>query len=360
MGFIEELRNLSTRIAKQKDLAAQHEQATRNALVEPFVGLLGYDVHDLTEVRPESNADFAKKRPKKADYAILKDNVPIMLIECKPYGSDLDDHTSQLQGYFAADDYAQIGIMTDGGLYRFYSDLEKPNKMDGAPFLEFDLFDIQEPLVKEVERFTKSKFNLNSIVNAVRDLKYRKEIKDILRKELASPTKDFVRFFLSSLYSGTKSQAVVQQFTEIVKRSFNEFISEQQSPQCKLDEGLFAESDHSSERSADNEDRKQKPGKTLIFEGKTYKLKDYKACWVKCCEILSERDSRRFEGLLSFIFGKEKKPYFSSDESHDFRAPCEVAGTGIYIETSFSAKTIKQRVKMVAAHFGCEASVEEL
>ena len=266
MGFIEELRNLSTRIAKQKDLAAQHEQATRNALVEPFVGLLGYDVHDLTEVRPESNADFAKKRPKKADYAILKDNVPIMLIECKPYGSDLDDHTSQLQGYFAADDYAQIGIMTDGGLYRFYSDLEKPNKMDGAPFLEFDLFDIQEPLVKEVERFTKSKFNLNSIVNAARDLKYRKEIKDILRKELASPTKDFVRFFLSSLYSGTKSQAVVQQFTEIVKRSFNEFISEQQPSRSKPDSELSAELDYPPEQSTDDkEKREQKLGKSAYI-----------------------------------------------------------------------------------------------
>ena len=100
MDFIEELRNLSTRIAKQRNLAAQKEQATRNALVEPFIGRLGYDVQDLTEVRPESDADFGgKKRQKQADYAILKDDVPIMLIECKPYGTNLDSHTSQLQGY---------------------------------------------------------------------------------------------------------------------------------------------------------------------------------------------------------------------------------------------------------------------
>ena len=360
MGFIEELENLSTLIEKQRGLAAQKEPATRNALVEPFIELLGYDVRNLTDVDPEPSTDFGEKQGKKADYAILKDSAPVMLIECKPYGTNLDRHTSQLQGYFAADDHARIGILTDGGLYRFYSDLERPNKMDGEPFLEFNMFDIQEPLAKELERFAKSKFNLDSIIGAAGDLKYRKAIKDILRKELASPTKDFVRFFLPSLHSGTKSQAVIQQFTEIVKRAFNEFISEQQSPQCKLDEGLSAESDHSSERSTDNEDRKQKPGKTLIFEGRTYKLKDYKACWVKCCEILYKRDSSKFKGLLDHIFGKEKKPYFSSDESHDFRAPCEIAGTGIYIETSFSAKTIKQRVKMVAAHFGCEASVEEL
>ena len=355
MGFIEELRNLSTQIAKQKDLAAQNEQATRNALVEPFIGLLGYDVHDLTEVRPESDADFGTKRAKKADYAILKDNVPIMLIECKPYGSDLDNHTSQLQGYFAADDYAQIGIMTDGGLYRFYSDLEKPNKMDDEPFLEFDIFDIQESLVKELERFTQSKFNLNSIVNAARDLKYRKAIKDILRKELASPTKDFVRFFLSSLYSGTKSQAVIQQFTEIVKRAFNEFINEQQPSQSSELINQHTQSQISSELHVAPEN----PVAALIFEDKRYEFETYKKCWVKCCEILSEKDIDQFKTLLGIIFGREERPYFS-DQSHHFREPYEIGRTGVYVETGFSSQTIKQRVKIVAAHFGCEASVEDL
>ena len=316
MEFIEELRNLSTRIAKQKDLAAKKEQATRNALVEPFIGLLGYDVQDLTEVRPESDADFGgKKRPKQADYAILKDDVPIMLIECKPYGTKLDDHTSQLQGYFAADDYAHIGIMTDGGLYRFYSDLEKPNKMDDEPFLEFDLFNIQESLVKEFERFTKSKFDLDSIVNAARDLKYSSAIKDILRKELASPTEDFVRFFLASLYSGTKTQAVVQEFTPIVKRAFNEFISEEQPPQHKSDEKLFAEQDHSYEQWTDDENSNQNPKKVLIFQGEPYELEDYTACLVKCCELLSKPNREGFEQKVladNFkVFKRQQVIYFS-------------------------------------------------
>ena len=373
MDFIEELRNLSTRIAKQRDLAAQKEQATRNALVEPFLVLLGYDVQDLTEVRPESDADFVeKKRPKQADYAILKDDVPIMLIECKPYGTNLDNHTSQLQGYFAADDYAQIGIMTDGGLYRFYSDLERPNKMEGEPFLEFDLFDIQEPLVKEVERFTKSKFNLNSIVNAARDLKSRKEIKDILRKELASPTKDFVRFFLSSIYSGTKSQAVVQEFTEIVKQAFNEFISEQQSSQSKPDSGLAAEPDNSSEQLIDNENSNQPRKKTLMFEGNPYELDGYRACLVKCCELLSELNKEDFKKKVladNFkVLERQEAPYFTTNRK-DFRATRKlkgkniparkIKGTDIYVWTNFAPETIKDIVDKLAQKFECKASIEE-
>ena len=264
-------------------------------------------------MRPESDADFVgKKRPKKADYAILKDNAPIMLIECKPYGSNLDNHTSQLQGYFAADDDAQIGIMTDGGLYRFYSDLEKPNKMDGVPFLEFNLFDIQESLGKELERFTKSKFNLDSIVNSARDLKYRKEIKDILKKRVRSTYGKFCSIFFCLLYT-------------VVQKRKQWFSSSQR-----------LSSVHSTNSSVNNNTRKanqmrndllnkivplnnqptkkivsRSPGKVLIFDGGRQTFDSYKECWIKCCEILFERHSERVEELLEKKFGKERRPKFS-------------------------------------------------
>ena len=190
MCFIERLRELSTQLAPQRDLARASEQATKNALVEPFIEFLGYDVCDLNVVRPEFGIEGGK-----VDYAILEDNAPIMLIECKPHGSDLDVHTSQLQDYVRADDSARFGILTDGGLYRFYSDLERQNGMDDELFLEFDMFDIQEPLAKELKRFTKCEFDLPSIIQAA----YRKKFRDILIGELESTTANSVIFLLSSL-----------------------------------------------------------------------------------------------------------------------------------------------------------------
>ena len=82
MDFIEEIRNLSGRITKQKDLI-QTEEATKNAFVMPFINLLGYDVFSPTEVVPEFTADVGTKQGEKVDYAIFKDNEVIMLIECK-------------------------------------------------------------------------------------------------------------------------------------------------------------------------------------------------------------------------------------------------------------------------------------
>lgn len=225
MDFIEELRNLSARIEKQKDLI-RTEEATKNAFVMPFINLLGYDVFNPAEVVPEFTADVGTKAGEKVDYAIFKDDEVIMLIECKKYGDDLSDvHTSQLYRYFSVV-HARIAVLTDGVLYRFYTDLEEPNKMDSKPFLEFDMLDIQPSLVNELKRFTKPSFDLDETLLAASDLKYTKEIKQTMTEQLESPAEDFVRFFLSSVYTGVKTQAVIRQFTDIVKRALNQFMNE--------------------------------------------------------------------------------------------------------------------------------------
>lgn len=225
MDFIEEIRNLSARIEKQKDLI-QTEEATKTAFVMPFINLLGYDVFNPAEVVPEFTADVGTKQGEKVDYAIFKDDEVIMLIECKKFGDDLSDvHTSQLYRYFSVV-HARIAVLTDGALYRFYTDLEETNIMDTKPFLEFNMLDIQQPLVNELKRFTKPAFNLSETLTAASDLKYTKEIKQTMMEQFESPAEDFVRFFLSSVYSGVKTQSVIHQFTDIVKRALNQFMNE--------------------------------------------------------------------------------------------------------------------------------------
>ncbi|MDE0017049.1 MAG: type I restriction enzyme HsdR N-terminal domain-containing protein [Candidatus Poribacteria bacterium] len=217
MDFIEKIRNLSTSIEAQKD-RIQTEAATKTVCVIPFIERLEYDVSNLTDVVPEYNADFGTKKAEKVDYAIFKDDKVIMLIECKPFGTDLaDDHVSQLYRYFSVVD-ARIAILTNGDLYQFYADLEERNKMDNKPFLEFNMLDVQQQWVNELNRFSKSAFNLDAILAAAIDLKYTQEIKRILREQLEAPSENFVRFFLSSVYNGEETPAVVQQFTDIVSR----------------------------------------------------------------------------------------------------------------------------------------------
>ena len=66
----------------------------------PFLKILGYDVFDPFEVHPEFIADIGIKKGEKVDYAILRDEKPVILIECKHYADGLDPHNSQLHNDF--------------------------------------------------------------------------------------------------------------------------------------------------------------------------------------------------------------------------------------------------------------------
>ena len=227
MDFIETLQALSAKIQKQKDLI-QTEEGTKNAFVLPFLSALGYEIFDPMEVVPEFTADadlLGTKKGEKVDYAIMRDGKVIMLFECKAAHTNLDDeHASQLFRYFSVTE-TRIAVLTDGIIYRFYSDIEQPHKMDAKPFMEFNMLDIQEYLVPELKRLTKPAFNIDEIVLVAGEMKYSREIKRILGEELGAPTEDFVRFFARRVYNRALTQSVRELFTTITKKAFAQFIN---------------------------------------------------------------------------------------------------------------------------------------
>lgn len=72
-----------------------------------------------------------------------------------PSGGIGECRTSKLNSRFAVTN-ARIGILTNGAQYEFYTDLDAPNKMDEKPFLTLDLEDIDEHVVLEVLKLTKT------------------------------------------------------------------------------------------------------------------------------------------------------------------------------------------------------------
>lgn len=66
------LESIGTRIQEQGDLL-QTEEATKTALVLPFINALGYNVFDPREAVPEFTADALMKQGEKVDYAIVRD-----------------------------------------------------------------------------------------------------------------------------------------------------------------------------------------------------------------------------------------------------------------------------------------------
>ncbi|MYB75560.1 MAG: restriction endonuclease [Chloroflexi bacterium] len=232
MDFIDEVRTRSSRFAERTD-HLETEEATKNALILPFLQMMGYSVFDPTEVVPEFTADVGSKKGEKVDYALMQDGKPTTLIECKIYGNNLDEaEISQLTRYFTVTD-ARFGILTDGVVYRFFSDLDQPNVMDTKPFFEFNMLDFSEAEVEGLKRFTKKSFNLDEILDAARELKYTTEIKKVIAQELESPSDEFVRFIIGRVYEGRATQTIREQFSSFVRHAFVQFINDRISDRLK-------------------------------------------------------------------------------------------------------------------------------
>lgn len=227
----ETLTNLSKRINELKEKTTT-EESVKHAFILPFIQALGYDVFNPEEVDPEFTADVGIKKGEKVDYAIKKEGKPIILIECKGLNENLAKHSGQLNRYFHVTG-ARFGILTNGVHYRIYSDLIKANVMDAKPFMTYDITNLRDSDIRELEKFRKENFDEDSIINAASNLKYINEIIKLLADEFTEPSSELVRFLANQVYEGRLTSKVLESFSTIVKRSLQKFLNTQINDRIK-------------------------------------------------------------------------------------------------------------------------------
>lgn len=225
MSFEDQMKSFASRTSAIKGNIST-EEATKTSIIMPFFQILGYDVFNPMEFVPEFTADVGIKKGEKVDYAIFSDEKPVILIEAKSVNEPLTKHDSQLFRYFGTSD-AKFAILTNGVEYKFFTDLDEPNKMDKSPFLEINIMEFKDLHIQELKKFHKENFSVENIIDTASELKYMGLIRNALRDEFANPSDDFVKFILSSgIYDGMKTQNVVERYKPIVKRSVNTYINE--------------------------------------------------------------------------------------------------------------------------------------
>ena len=200
------------------------EEATKNALIMPFLQVLEYDIFNPREVVPEFVADVGIKRGEKVDYAILRDGKPVVLFECKRLGQSLKAHGSQLFRYFGTTD-AHLGVLTDGVEYRFYSDLDTPNRMDETPFLVFRINSPSETAVAFLKLLCKPAFDREGILRMASTLRDRKSIRSFLEAEAEAPSEELTRFIAGHLHQGRLTKGIVESYTVNIRRAFQDLVN---------------------------------------------------------------------------------------------------------------------------------------
>ena len=224
MDFKDQLLLLAERVGKLKD-NVKTEEATKTSFILPFLQALGYDIFNPSEVTPECDCDYGTKKGEKIDYTVSLNDEPIMLIECKHWSADLDKHKAQLFRYYHVSK-AKFGVLTNGIVYKFFADLETPNKMDDKPFFEINLLDLRDSHIDKLKEFCHDQYDINRILNSATELKYVNAIKAYIAAQSVDPSEEFAKFITKQVYDGIVTKSVMDAFTPMVKRAFQLFTND--------------------------------------------------------------------------------------------------------------------------------------
>lgn len=279
----------------------QTEEATKTAFIMPFIQILGYDVFNPTEVIPEYICDIGTKKGEKIDYMIMKDNEPIFIIECKHWKENADAHNSQLHRYFH-NTKSRFGILTNGIIYNFYTDLEQPNIMDEKPFLTINLDDLKDTSIKVLEKFVKTSFQLDDILASAESLKYVKAIKSEFAEEIENPSDDLVVLLVKKFYTQKLTEQRKNTFKEYTKRALTSYINDVINSRLKsaLNINENIQSENQGEETINNIDDNTENSKIITTDEEIEAFHIVKAILreVVPADRIAYRDTQSYFGIL--------------------------------------------------------------
>jgi predicted type IV restriction endonuclease len=209
---------------------AQSEEATKQFLILPFLQFLGYDPLDPDEVLPEADASFSDKFKNRVDYAICKENTPVIAVEAKKVGSLSEANRGELKGYYNAVPSVKLGILTDGLIYQLYSDTEEENLMDNEPFASVDLAQVAQEQITDdafdaLMKVRRDTFNPEDIGADARRKIFIAAYVETLAKAFRDPDERFVRTLMDMAnIEGRRMPRLVEEHTLYISEAMNTFF----------------------------------------------------------------------------------------------------------------------------------------
>ena len=132
-SLLQLVETLRERIIAHRAALSQSEALTRYALIDPLLRELGWDTSDPTMVVPEYRSGAGR-----ADYALLVNGSPAMMVEAKSLGALLDDAVRiQVLGYCMMVGTNHFSV-TNGGRWEIY-DTRREGPIDKKRVVAFDL-----------------------------------------------------------------------------------------------------------------------------------------------------------------------------------------------------------------------------
>lgn len=203
------------------------EETTKQALILPFLDILGFNAYDPQKVKAEYGADFpGVKAGERVDYALFCQSVPVMFIEAKSYQEKIDNHCPQLSRYFNSTPEVTISAITNGVEWRFFTDLKEKNIMDPTPFLRIQMDDITDADAEQLFRFRHDKFKPEALRTLAEESVYISAFVKVISSSLKEIDAEFVRYVASRSNIGRQlNQRFIDAITPLVRQAVQHSVS---------------------------------------------------------------------------------------------------------------------------------------
>ena len=187
MTFQETLDDIRAKI-DQFGEALDNEEMTKDVLIRPMIHALGYDTSDPTEVRAEYRVKLAKGGRGRADYVLMRDGRPAVVVECKAWGTELDQKIQQQMIRYGRALGSIAGLVTDGDRYLCYANTDDEEKIDNWSFHELDISAPADRDQEALALFSKKQFSSQELRANAKTFATALEQRERLGEFLSDPT----------------------------------------------------------------------------------------------------------------------------------------------------------------------------
>ncbi len=223
----EQLEEYVRKVKERHEDCRGSEQATKASLIAPLFAILGYDLADPKECKPEYKVDFGKYRSTKPiDWAFAINGAFVFFVEAKAVGKSLDSYSEQLGDYFAKELLVKLGILTNGIEWKFFMDLIHDNVMDKEPFFVWNVLNDDPAIVMDLMTILqKSQFKAQHI-RTFAEKKHHQNLLVNQLNRLLEPAAEFTKLAIVNIETRNLTQAVVDYWKPIVASAIGEWAKQ--------------------------------------------------------------------------------------------------------------------------------------
>ena len=315
--------------------------STKQAIVIRLLSLLGWDIFDVDEVKP----DHALKSVQ-VDYALRLKDADKVFIGVEKVGEDLSYHQKELLGG-AYKEGVTLSVLTNGVDWWFYLSAGE-GSFDQKRFCTLEILkqppeDVTARLVELLEKGNVSKGKSLKIAESMQLKRQRKVIEkamaDAWSRLLTTPPEALVKLFGDSVeklcgYKPDKEMTV-------------SFLSERLEVASTEEVAALEEVGESKKPTIPPRYFEGRIVSAFSFNDVSCKVDSWDGFLLKLCEELISKHDQDVEKLL---WHSVDNRYYFRENPDELRLPVNIEGTNIFVETHLSAEdTVKLAYSLLKA-----------